>query len=344
MALYSRKRREMEMSGKARNTGARSAYADSCIHCHICQKHCAFLEKYKIDIGDTSRLSELKYHCFLCGKCSWVCPAGIDGREIVLQMRRKDVEQNRGRCSEKGYSMLLAEKQDYLFRNEKHIWGKSVVFPGCNFPSFYPVTTRKLVSALRQEAGMGVLFDCCGKPVAELGLKDRAGQIVRRIDETLRRAGAVEAVMVCPNCYDFLKDKLSVKVVTIYEKLFQLGIGRQVEGRAPLFLPCPDREARQWLSFIAPFLKEEPEPIENTQCCGLGGCAAGKEPQLARGMAQQVKEMEYERIFTYCASCAGNLTRNGCHGVTHILTEILECREKPDTAMSMFNRVKTKFW
>ena len=41
-----------------------------CIHCHVCQKHCEFLKKYGIDIGDTEKLKELSYHCFLCGKCT----------------------------------------------------------------------------------------------------------------------------------------------------------------------------------------------------------------------------------------------------------------------------------
>ena len=41
---------------------------DKCIHCHLCQKHCSFLTKYGADIGDTVKLRELAYHCFLCGK------------------------------------------------------------------------------------------------------------------------------------------------------------------------------------------------------------------------------------------------------------------------------------
>ena len=30
-----------------------------CIHCHVCQKHCEFLKKYGIDIGDTEKLKKL---------------------------------------------------------------------------------------------------------------------------------------------------------------------------------------------------------------------------------------------------------------------------------------------
>ena len=92
---------------------------DKCIHCHLCQKHCSFLTKYGADIGDTVKLRELAYHCFLCGKCSEVCPIGIDGRGTILDMRRTEVEENGGKCREKGYAMLLLEKKNYIFRKEQ---------------------------------------------------------------------------------------------------------------------------------------------------------------------------------------------------------------------------------
>lgn len=150
--------------------------------------------------------------------------------------------------------------------------------------------------------------------------------------------------MLCPNCYYFLKDKLEIQVLSIYEKLSQLGIGRKVEGEGRLFLPCPDREEQQWVSWLNPFFQQEPEIIKGTQCCGLGGCAGGKEPDLARDMACHVAEEGYKKVYTYCASCAGNLTRNGCKGVSHLLTEILDFHEQPDVARSMINRMMTKFW
>ena len=40
---------------------------EACTHCHVCQNQCEFLKKYGIDIGDTEKLKELSYHCFLCG-------------------------------------------------------------------------------------------------------------------------------------------------------------------------------------------------------------------------------------------------------------------------------------
>ena len=158
--------------------------ADRCVHCHLCQKNCAFLSKYQMDIGDTEKLRELSYHCFLCGVCSEVCPLGIDGRGIVLTMRRERAEKNHGKTAEKGYGDLLMEKGNYLFRNGRHKKGESLLFPGCNFPSFYPETTKAMIRLLRGQAGMGVLLDCCGKPVGELGLKNKEETILRRLEKS----------------------------------------------------------------------------------------------------------------------------------------------------------------
>ena len=114
-----------------------------CTHCGVCTENCEFLKKYDLTIGDTEKLSKMAYHCFLCGKCSKVCPQGIDGREIVLQIRRHRVKEAGGRIPEKGYGMLLWEKEDYKFRRYTGT-GKTALFFGCNFPSFlsgdYPLS------------------------------------------------------------------------------------------------------------------------------------------------------------------------------------------------------------
>lgn len=309
----------------------------SCIHCHICQENCDFLGRYEMDLGDRERLGELAYHCFLCGTCTRVCPQGIDGRELVLNMRRNQ-------AVGKGYGMLLAEKKNYLFRNYRHITEKCVLFPGCNFPSFYPKTTRKLVRLLKDAAGIGVVYDCCGKPVAELGMQEQEDKIAREIERRLQENGVEEVVMVCPNCYHFLKPKLSVRVVDIYEKLKSLGIGKNIQGGFPMFLPCPDRENRELLEHIQSFTTGEWIPLTEVQCCGLGGCAGVKEPELSGQLAKKAAGYTKGALYTYCGSCSGNLKRNGCADVRHVLAEILGVLEEPDTGRSMLNRVKTKFW
>ena len=96
---------------------------EACTHCHVCQNQCEFLKKYGIDIGDTEKLKELSYHCFLCGKCTEVCPENIDGREYILNLRREKVEKSGGTLEEKGYGMLLKEKKEYWAAQESDITG-----------------------------------------------------------------------------------------------------------------------------------------------------------------------------------------------------------------------------
>lgn len=316
---------------------------DACIHCHICRQHCLFLEKYNIDIGDKEKLEELSYHCFLCGRCSEVCPKGIDGREVVLGMRKEQVRRNDGQLREKGYGMLVREKQNYLFQNYGLGAKKSVLFPGCNFPAYYPKTTKYLMELFRERADVGTVFDCCGKPIAELGMEKQEEEIIGRIEKKLREIGVDEVITLCPNCYAYLKPRLNVNVVSIYEKLQVLGIGKMIEGRLTIFPPCPDRENKEQLDFIRAFLKEEPDLIAHVQCCGLGGCAGSKEPDLAKQMVCSIGQESEKTIYTYCASCSGNFVRKGYKDTKHILLEILERNEGPDTGRSVVNRMMTKY-
>lgn len=311
-----------------------------CVHCHRCREHCPLLTKYQIDIGDEEQVEELIWHCFLCGRCTEVCPKGIDGRAYILRLRQKEVSQAGGRLRQKGYGMLLLEKQKYLFRNYRHASAERVLFPGCNFPSFYPETTKKLIRLLKEKAGIGVAYDCCGKPVAELGMAEQEEQIIRRIDGELSARGVKEIIVVCPNCYEFLKPRLSVRVVSIYETLRQLGLGRTVPGGERLFLPCPDREGQEWRRQIEAFAEKPYESLTETACCGLGGSAGVREPELAKSFAGRIAETG--SLCVYCASCGGNLTRNGCDA-RHVLSEILGVEERPDTRKSTLNRAATKF-
>lgn len=319
----------------------RTTDTSKCVHCHICQENCAFLKKYGIDIGDAAKLNELAYRCFQCGRCSEVCPVGIDGRQVVLDMRRRQVSGDAGAYVNRKYKRMISEKQDYLYRNYRHITEKSILFPGCNFPSVYPKTMRLLSKFLQEQAGIGTVYECCGKPIADIGMEKQEEKILRGIGERLSEAGVTEVITVCPNCEDYLSGRIPMKVVNIYEKLRELGLGMKIPGGCLMFRPCPDRERGIWLKEIAFFLEEKCEMIEDVQCCGLGGNGGVLEPELAKSFAAKVKGYS-GTVYTYCGSCAGNLTRNGCRQVRHVLPEILGTGEKPDTVKSLINRMRTK--
>lgn len=318
---------------------------ENCIHCGLCTRKCAFLQKYGLDLQSFAQHPELAYHCFLCSECSFVCPKKLDGRAIALELRRNDVEANGGKIAQKGYSALIAEKKNYLFRNQKAANRKSVLFPGCNFPSFFPETTDYLVRLLKDAADIGVLYDCCGKPVAELGLAGEAARGMEALKKRLTALGIEELIVLCPNCYHFLKPRLDIPVVSIYDKLRELGLGSKIlEDKAYLFVPCPDKASLALERSLLPFFSGETENIRGIQCCGLGGCAAGKEPEISASFAQMLKRQKLPNVYTYCASCAGKFRRSGAENVHHVLVEILGTGERSELSVrSLWNRAKRRF-
>jgi len=215
---------------------------EDCIHCGLCTRNCRFLEKYKMDLKAFAQRPELAYHCFLCDTCTNVCPKNISGRESALSLRKQIVDDGNGKLPDNSYDGLVLEKSPYKFANYRHAGKKSVLFTGCNFPSFYPETTDKLVAEFKKH-GVGVVYDCCGKPIEELGLVDEAQGIIERINKKLNDAGVEQVVMACPNCYYFLKGRLDAEIISVYEKMKELGIGKSFEmKRIPVYFPCPDRK------------------------------------------------------------------------------------------------------
>ena len=319
-----------------------------CVHCHLCQENCAFLSKYGIDIGDTGKLKELAFHCFLCGRCTEVCPVDIDGRAEVLRLRQERVSGTPGQSSsekeqiEKKYKGLIGEKREYKFRNWKHATSGSVFFPGCNFPSMYPKTNAWLEKRFA-EHGIGTVYECCGKPISELGLKEDEERIISGIRSRLNDNNITEIVTACPNCRAFFGGRLGVKVVSVYTKLQELGLGEAIEGNANFYLPCPDRTERIWISEIRPFIKGNIDIIDGIQCCGLGGSAAACEPEIAKGFVEKLKAKGADDLYTYCASCTGQFHRSGLKDIKHTLPEITGTRENPDIMKSYVNRVLTRF-
>lgn len=314
--------------------------AQDCINCGMCRKNCDFLTKYEIDIGDAERLVELAYHCFQCGKCTEVCPIGIDGKQIILDIRK---EYAAGHMSEleKQYKGAFGEKRNYKFRNWKHVNSGSIFFPGCNFPSLFPKTSDT-ISKLFAENGIGTVYECCGKPVAELGSVQDEERIINEIKKRLEENHVTEVIMACPNCREFLGDSLGVKVTGVYAKLHELGLGEVINEDVKFFLPCPDREQKKWISEMRPFINGEISFVEGIQCCGLGGHAGHIEPEISQNFADRFKKMAGGQVYTYCASCTGRFKRNGFDDIDHILTKIMGLNEKADTAKSYLNRVMTK--
>lgn len=309
---------------------------DRCVRCGTCTKNCRFLGKYKLNLAELAVRPELSWSCFFCGRCKTVCPKKIDGSRIALLNRNLGADRT-------SYRWLLWEKNPYRFANYRRGGTRSVLFPGCNFTAFYPKTVTYL-ERLMKKHGIGTVYDCCGKPVYELGLQRDAEKSLERISKRLKEQKTEELIVICPGCYHFLKDRLDIPVVTIYRKLNELGEGRKVKReQIPLYYPCPDRENKEMQKELSVYLEGEiTEPFDGIQCCGLGGCAQAGEKILAKEMAESVRECS-EEVYTYCASCVSNFKRNGMGEAYHVLPLILGIEEKVPVGIRPFiNRAGRK--
>jgi len=319
---------------------------EKCVQCGICTANCEFLKKHDINLLELhDEKAELCYECLLCGNCSLNCPSEIDGREMVLNMRR--TMNNQGKLDKKRYKSIILEKNNYLFKNYSGSKKETVLFPGCNFPSFFPETTKKLIELLHEKLDAGVAFDCCGKPIEELGLVEDGQRIIHEINSRLLASGAKRLVTVCPNCYYFLKGKLDVEVIDIYSILYEIGyVNTEINGTYNVFTPCPDRKDKAILENIAKLVGKDArfEVVEDVQCCGLGGLASCVDKTIPKELMQKLKDKGLDSIYTYCATCYGNFSRSGINEPHHFLTDILNSSEKfPKGVASVLNRASFKF-
>ena len=60
----------------------------------------------------------------------------------------------------------------------------------------YPKTTKALVKLLKEQAGIGVVYECCGKPVADLGMEEQEGVILKKIEERLKKEQVEEIILL----------------------------------------------------------------------------------------------------------------------------------------------------
>ena len=283
-----------------------------CINCNLCKKNCDFLSKYNINLKEFSYRDDLKNSCFMCGRCKNVCPLDLSGSDIAFEMRKS--------CSDGNFVKLY--KENYIFKNYKKNNSETLIFLGCNYPGFFPKTVKKLIEEAAK-IGADFCIDCCQKPVYELGYEVSFDKMNRKFV----KMGIKELVCVCPNCYYFLKDKLCINVINIYEYLYKNNIGNKIKETPNVFFPCSDRYNREIFTSIEKFIDKYNEPFNDIICCGLGGGAKKYEKEIVNKISEKIKLKKSPNIYTYCSSCAGAFNGYGAEGVKNFLSEILGVHE-----------------
>ncbi|QKF64752.1 (Fe-S)-binding protein [Campylobacter corcagiensis] len=311
---------------------------DQCIKCGVCTKKCDFLKKYNLDLVDFANRPDLAYHCFLCDVCTQVCPADIDGVKISLNLRAK----NPKKFSYLNFSKQSPFKSPYIYSNNSKNPSCELMFFGCNFPGYFPKTTKILIDLFAKN-GVDFSIDCCGKPLFEANLEFLKTK--NHLLDLFNKKGVKRIITACPNCYYFFKDHYkfeNIQISSVYEKLNELGLMDDIEEQMNLFFPCPDKFRREIFSEFKKYINFK-NSFRGVNCCGMGGLAKSQEPEIYENGIEMVRQKGGQNVYTYCATCAGNFAKNGIKNVRHLTSEFLGICESPDTNYAK-NVMKFKFY
>ncbi len=255
---------------------------------------------------------------------------------------------NRAQAPNPARLLSVAEKRHYPFRAypKGKGAGRDLLFCGCALPSQLPRTTDALARLCRAH-GMGVAYDCCGKPLADWGEDRAADRVLRGLRRRLERAGCERLVLACPNCLSYLRGRVGVPCVSVYEALLGWGDAPRVRlAPGALFVPCPDRAGRETERQVRALADlSDVATLRGVPCCGLRAEAAARGREFVDRCDARIFAAAGAgtAVYTYCASCAGQFARQGRKGVRHVLSAILGVDEEPDCRRALLNRARRRF-
>ena len=218
---------------------ARKGYAKlqvySCPSCGVCIDACP-MSAVKANVKDTTvylnrqikrnnerLIEEISDKCLLCGKCSAVCPVGVEGDKIRIAQRSARKYKLVPDYSNIDEKILLERCNKFVstINNDvtDNISQKVMYFSGCMTaltPSIRKSTTSLLMKA-------GVRFEimdrdggiCCGRPMIMAGRTAQAEEMIRKNTEIIKASGANILLVSCPICYKVFKEDYKLEGIEV---------------------------------------------------------------------------------------------------------------------------------
>ena len=307
---------------------------ENCTECQLCVQGCPFLLKHnktpkKIaeELAENVDVSKnYVKECFLCGLCRAVCPLNLDFPQVISQARQKLAWKI---ATNLCYKLFLPDEKLFFptayklhknlqYDSLKREFFKYAFFPGCAMSSYSPEATVKVYEKLVERFyDVGLVDQCCGKPLADVGLNDRALKWLTRLESYMKEHGCTYIVTACPMCYYYLESKFRGKfqIVTVYEALGDIlreGI-RTLDLKVAVHDSCPDRFKGIFAKHVRELFEknrliEMAHNKEKSVCCGAGGLVSCADPNLAAAplltRVGEFLESGADLMVVYCYTCA----------------------------------------
>lgn len=308
-----------------RSSGKREGFADievkSCSRCGICLDTCQMasslnhIESQSVyflrSVREHSASKSMSDQCMECGRCTAICPVGIDlntQRYLARNQVYKDLRTDFSYLPD-----ISPKKADVIF------------FAGCMghltpsvINSMKKVMDHASISYWFMDEDGGI---CCGRPLKLAGKSEEAKDLIEKNRSAILNSGASTLVTSCPICLKSFMEDYHLGKLKLYHhsqyllKLWfegRIQLERQVQT-AVYHDPCElgrglgiYDEPRELVQRIM-ILKEPENTRRNAMCCG-GSLAhqeltSAERKKLARDTALELTSSNPDYLVTACPMC-----------------------------------------